>query len=188
MNYFPLDDQWELVLVFGLFWLGFYFIQAFYAELQKLLNQPPNLSWWQTDIIYQIYVKTFYDSNNDGVGDLCGVIEKIDYLKSIGVKTLWLSPIYPSDGKDGGYDITDFKKIDPAYGSMSDFEKLVEKLHVNDMHLLMDLVPNHTSNKHQWFLESSKNDSSANLYRDYYVWYPSSDKINPPNNWVRNFL
>lgn len=170
--------------MFGLFWLGFYFIQAFYAELQKLLNQPPKLSWWQTDAIYQIYVKTFFDSNNDGVGDLGGVIEKVDYLKSIGVKTVWLSPIYPSGGKDGGYDVTDFRKIDPVYGSMSDFDKLVDKLHANNMHILMDLIPNHTSNKHDWFVQSCKSESAANLYRDYYVWFPSTDQKNPPNNWV----
>ena len=170
--------------MFGMFWLGFYFIQAFYAELQKLLNKPPHLSWWQTDAIYQIYVRSFYDSNNDGVGDLGGVLDKVAYLKSIGVKTVWLSPIYPSGGKDGGYDVTDFYKIYHVYGTMADFELLVDKLHANDMHVLMDLIPNHTSDKHDWFVESCKNDAATNLYRDYYVWYPSKDKVNPPNNWV----
>lgn len=187
LNYFPLDDQWELVLVFGLFWMGFYLIQAFYAELQKLLNQPPRLSWWQTDAIYQIYVKSFLDSNGDGVGDLGGVLDKVDYLKNLGVKSVWLSPIYPSGGKDNGYDVTDFKQIDPVYGSMADFDRLVEKLHANNMHVLMDLIPNHTSSKHEWFVQSSKSDSATNLFRDYYVWFPSSDQKNPPNNWTSVF-
>jgi glycosidase len=187
LNYFPLDDQWELVFVFGLFWLGFYCMQAFYAELQKLLNQPPRLSWWQKEAIYQIYVKTFFDSNGDGVGDLGGVIEKVDYLKSLGVKTVWLSPIYPSGGKDGGYDVTDYKKIDPVYGSMEVFDKLVEKLHAADMHILMDIIPNHTSSEHEWFVKSCESESTANMYRDYYVWYKSEDKLNPPNNWKSVF-
>lgn len=135
--------------------------------------------------IYQIYVSSFYDSNGDGIGDLRGVIDKLDYIYNLGLKSIWLSPFYPSGGKDGGYDVTSFTEIDPVYGSMNDFDSLVEKVHEKGMHILVDFVPNHTSNQHHWFKESSKNNDPNNPYRDYYVWYASEDKVNPPNNWVR---
>jgi glycosidase len=102
---------------------------SFWNAVRKLLNKPPKLEWWQDGIIYHIYVKSFYDSNNDGIGDLQGIIQKLDYIKSAGFKSIWLSPIYPSGGKDGGYDVTSFVDIDPAYGTMKDFDSLVEKVH-----------------------------------------------------------
>jgi glycosidase len=149
-------------------------------------GKAPELSWWQKTIIYEIYVKSFYDSNGDGIGDLQGIIQKLEYIKSLNVKCIWLTPIYPGGGKDGGYDLTSITDIDPIYGTMKDYEELVEKLHQNNMHLIMDFVPNHTSDKHQWFKESCKNDSPDNLFRDYYVWHPSKDPTKLPNNWVFN--
>lgn len=145
----------------------------------------PRLSWWQTTIIYEIYVRSFFDSNGDGVGDLQGIIEKLEYIKSLGVDCIWLTPIYPSGGKDGGYDVTSFVDIDPLYGSWSDFDKLVKRVHQNNMHIILDFVPNHTSNQHPWFVDSCKSNDEDNPYRDYYVWHPSTDRTNPPNNWVR---
>lgn len=94
-----------------------------------MLNKPPKLEWWQTETIYQIYVKSFFDSNGDGVGDLRGIIAKLDYIESLGTKSIWLNPIYPSGGKDGGYDVTSFVDIDPVYGTMKDFDELVENVH-----------------------------------------------------------
>ena len=154
-------------------------------EINKnCFQKPPRLEWWQTEVIYEIYVPTFNDSNGDGIGDLRGIIKKLDYLKSIGANTIWLSPIYPSGGKDGGYDVTCMTDVDPAYGTMEDFDELVRKVHEKGMHILLDFIPNHTSDKHRWFEESSKNNDPNNPFRDYYVWCESEDSVNPPTNWV----
>jgi alpha-glucosidase len=182
-----ITSEWELLIVFGLFWFGFYCMQHLYRCILHLTNRPPALEWWQTDVIYQIYVKSFFDSNGDGVGDLKGVAEKLDYVKSLGASTLWLSPFNPSGGKDGGYDVTSFVDIDPIYGNSKDFDLLVEEVHKREMHLILDFVPNHTSDQHKWFKESCKSSDETNPYRDYYVWYPSKDKVNPPNNWKSCF-
>ena len=188
---FPIFDkipsEWELVLTFFLFWLGFYCIQNFYSCVKHFLNRPPALHWWQTEVIYQIYVKSFFDSNGDGVGDLRGVHEKLDHVRSLGCKSIWLSPFYPSGGKDGGYDVSSFVEVDPSLGSLKDFDELVNEVHKRNMHVLLDLVPNHTSDQHEWFQESCKSDEPSNAYRDYYVWYPSKDKSKPPNNWKSVF-
>jgi glycosidase len=182
-----ITSEWELLIIFGLFWLGFYCMQHLYRCILHFLNRPPSLEWWQTDVIYQIYVKSFYDSNGDGVGDLKGVTEKLDYVEKLGAKSIWLSPFYPSGGKDGGYDVTSFVDIDPVYGSQADFDALVAAVHKRGMHVLLDLVPNHTSDQHEWFKESSRTDSESNKYKDYYVWKVSEDKVNPPNNWKSVF-
>lgn len=178
------DDHWELLFVFGLFWIGFFFLQWSWSLLKRIRNKPPKLEWWQTDIVYEIYVPTFCDSNGDGVGDLQGIIKKLDYLKNIGANTIWLSPIYLSGGKDGGYDVKSFVELDPVYGSMDDFDELVKKVHEHGMHILLDFIPNHTSDQHRWFQESIKDNDPNNPYRDYYIWYPSEDSVNPPTNWV----
>lgn len=170
-----------------MYWLGLFFVFSFWNAYKKYQNKPPKLDWWQSGAIYQIYVKSFNDSNGDGVGDLRGIIEKLDYLKSIGVDSIWLTPFYTSGGYDGGYDVTSFVDIDPVYGSMSDFDELVEQVHLRGMHILIDFIPNHTSDQHEWFKQSSKSSSSHNPYRDYYVWYPSSDSEKPPNNWLSVF-
>src|ERR1700735_4435099 len=110
--------------------------------------------WWKTGVIYQIYPRSFQDSNADGVGDLGGIIDRIDYLADLGVKGLWLSPIYPSPMADFGYDISGYTDIDPVFGSLSEFDTLVRQMHRRDLKLIMDLVPNHTSDLHPWFRDS----------------------------------
>ena len=136
--------------------------------------------WWKNSVVYQIYPKSFNDSNGDGIGDINGIIEKLDYLKELGVNVLWISPMLESPQDDNGYDISDYRRIYKDYGTMDDYEKLLEEAHRREIKVLMDLVVNHTSDEHQWFLESKK--SKDNPYRDYYIWKnPVNGK--EPNNW-----
>jgi oligo-1,6-glucosidase len=140
--------------------------------------------WWKEGVVYQIYPRSFMDSNGDGVGDLRGICEKLDYLKSLGVDIVWLSPVFLSPNDDNGYDISDYRKIQPEFGTFSDWEQLLKGLHDRKMRLLMDLVANHTSDEHEWFVESRKSKDSP--YRDYYIWRPPSES-GEPNNWVSCF-
>ncbi len=144
-----------------------------------------NFKWWQTGIIYQIYPRSFQDSNNDGIGDIPGIINRLDYLKEIGIKAIWISPFYPSPMKDFGYDISDYKDIHPIFGTMKDFDELLSEIHKRDMKLIIDLVPNHTSDEHKWFIESKK--SEKNPYRDYYIWKNPKNNGKEPNNWLSYF-
>ena len=137
-------------------------------------------TWWKESVIYQIYPRSFNDSNGDGIGDLKGIIQKLDYLKELGVDILWISPIYKSPNDDNGYDISDYYNIMDEFGTMDDFDELLEAIHARGMKLLMDLVVNHTSDEHYWFQESRK--SKDNPYRDYYYWQPEK-----PNNWQSFF-
>jgi oligo-1,6-glucosidase len=136
-------------------------------------------TWWKEAVIYQIYPRSFKDSDGDGVGDLLGITEKLDYLKTLGIDVIWLSPIYQSPNDDNGYDISDYRAIMDEFGSMQDFDELLEGIHARGMKLLMDLVVNHTSDEHAWFKASRQ--SKDNPYRDYYIWRPQ------PNNW-RSFF
>lgn len=144
-----------------------------------------NLYWWQTGIIYQIYPRSFQDSNNDGIGDLKGIIKRLDYLKWLGIKAIWLSPVYTSPMEDFGYDISDYKGIDPIFGTIEDFEELIKEAHSRHLKVIMDFVPNHTSDKHKWFLESKS--SRDNPKRDWYLWYDALPDGSPPNNWLSVF-
>ena len=137
-------------------------------------------AWWKDSIVYQIYPRSFYDSNGDGIGDLRGIISKLDYLKMLGVDIIWLCPVYQSPNDDNGYDISDYQSIMKDFGTMDDFECLLAEIHKRNMRLIMDLVVNHTSDEHQWFIESRK--SKDNPYRDYYIWKEGKGD-NPPNNW-----
>lgn len=141
-------------------------------------------NWWKESVVYQIYPRSFKDSNGDGVGDLQGIISKLDYLQELGVDVLWLSPIYKSPNDDNGYDISDYRDIMDEFGTMSDWEQLLEDVHGRGMRLVMDLVVNHTSDEHAWFVESRS--SKDNPYRDYYVWHPGKDG-QPPSNWESVF-
>jgi len=141
--------------------------------------------WWQTGIIYQIYPRSFKDSNNDGIGDIPGIISKLDYLKDLGIKGIWVSPFYPSPMKDFGYDISDYKDVNPIFGAMKDFDKLLDEAHKRNLKILIDLVPNHTSDEHKWFIESKK--SKSNPYRDFYIWKDPKPNGEPPNNWLSWF-
>lgn len=143
------------------------------------------LLWWQKAVIYQIYPRSFRDSNNDGVGDIRGIIEKVDYLNWLGVDAIWLSPVYPSPMADFGYDISDYKAIDPVFGGITDLYELADALHKKKMKIILDLVPNHTSNMHAWFIESRS--SKTNPKRDWYIWKDADGFGGPPNNWLSVF-
>ncbi|GAA4275606.1 glycoside hydrolase family 13 protein [Aquimarina mytili] len=143
------------------------------------------LPWFKKGTIYQIYPRSFNDSNDDGIGDLRGIIEKLDYLQSLNVDILWLSPIFSSPNDDNGYDISDYCAIMPEFGTMKDFEELLQKTHDNGMKLILDLVANHCSDEHIWFEEAKK--SKDNPYRDYFHWEKPSEGGGPPNNWKSFF-
>ncbi|GIM29618.1 alpha-glucosidase [Clostridium polyendosporum] len=139
-----------------------------------------NKTWWKESIVYQIYPRSFKDSNGDGVGDLGGIIEKLDYLKELGIDVIWLSPVYKSPNDDNGYDISDYRDIMTELGTMENFDELLQKAHDKGIKIMMDLVVNHTSDEHQWFIESRK--SIDNKYRDYYIWKNELGG-QTPNNW-----
>ena len=141
-------------------------------------------TWWKESIIYQIYPRSFNDSNGDGIGDLKGITEKLDYLKDLGINVIWLSPVYQSPNDDNGYDISDYQDIMDEFGTMKDWEELLQEVHNRGMKLIMDLVVNHSSDEHAWFVESRK--SKDNHYRDYYIWRPGNDG-REPNNWESAF-
>lgn len=136
--------------------------------------------WWKEGVVYQIYPRSFKDSNGDGIGDLRGIIEKLDYLKDLGINIIWLSPVYKSPNDDNGYDISDYRNIMDEFGTQEDFNELLQEMHSRGLKLMMDLVVNHTSDEHSWFVESRK--SKSNPYRDYYIWRDGKDG-NTPNNW-----
>lgn len=147
------------------------------AGMEEIMNRK----WWKEAVIYQIYPRSFMDSNGDGIGDLQGIISRLDYLKYLGIDVIWLSPIYKSPGDDNGYDISDYQDIMDEFGTMADFDALLAAAHERGIKIVMDLVVNHTSDEHRWFVESRK--SSYNEYRDYYIWKKGKDGGTPPNNW-----
>ena len=142
--------------------------------------------WWQEGIVYQIYPRSFVDSTGDGTGDLGGVISRLDYLKWIGIDAIWLSPIYPSPMADFGYDVSDYTDIHPMFGTLEDFDELVEKAHGRGLKVILDFVPNHSSDEHPWFVESRS--SRDNPKRDWYIWEDPASDGGPPNNWVSHFV
>lgn len=143
-----------------------------------------NIEWWRDSVVYQVYPKSFNDSNNDGIGDIPGIIEKLDYLQKLGVDVIWLNPIYKSPQVDNGYDISNYREIYSKFGTMDDFEKLLSETHKRHMRLILDLVVNHTSDQHPWFKEAKK--SKENPYHDYYIWKDGDGK-KLPNNWGSSF-
>ncbi|RXT15359.1 alpha-glucosidase [Ammoniphilus sp. CFH 90114] len=143
-----------------------------------------NKTWWKESVVYQIYPRSFMDSNGDGIGDLRGIISKLDYLLDLGVDVIWICPVYKSPNADNGYDISDYYDIMNEFGTMRDWEELLEQVHNRGMKLIMDLVPNHTSDEHPWFIESRS--SKQNPKRDWYIWRPGKDG-KEPNNWESIF-
>ncbi len=139
-----------------------------------------NKTWWKEAVVYQIYPRSFCDSNGDGIGDIRGIIGKLDYLKRLGIDVIWLSPIYQSPNDDNGYDISDYRAIMQDFGTMDDFQELLEEAHKRNLRIIMDLVVNHTSDEHTWFTQSHSD--KENPYRDYYIWREGKNG-NPPNNW-----
>ena len=174
-----------------LLWAGTLAARAETAAPQPTEKQTTNLQdWWKNAVIYEIYPRSFQDSNGDGIGDLNGITQRLDYLKSLGVDAIWLTPIYPSPQVDFGYDISDYEAIDPQYGTMADFDRLVAEAKKRDIRILMDMVMNHTSDKHKWFMEARS--SKTNPYRDWYMWADgkgetATSKGEPPNNWQSDF-
>jgi len=145
-----------------------------------------NYFWWQTGVIYQIYPRSFMDSNGDGIGDLNSVIQRLDYLSdTLHVDAIWLSPIFPSPMHDFGYDVSDYCGIHPLFGTMDDFDRLLAETHRHGLRLLLDLVPNHTSDEHPWFLESRT--SRGDPKRDWYIWRDPAPDGGSPNNWSSHF-
>lgn len=157
-------------------------------SVKHLQPQEPvvkDLLWWKNCVIYQIYPRSFQDSNGDGVGDLQGIINRLDYLQELGVNAIWLSPIYPSPMVDFGYDVAEYCDIDPLFGSLETFDHLVASAHDRGLKLILDYVPNHTSSEHPWFVESRRGRNSAK--RDWYIWRDGKENGEPPNNWVSFF-
>lgn len=162
----------------------------FIDSIISILNSEPDVplmddvpvekKWWKEAVFYQIYPRSFKDSDGDGIGDLKGIIEKLDYLKELGVDAIWCSPIYDSPNDDNGYDIRNYNKIMEEFGTMKDFDKLLKEVHKRDMKLIMDLVINHSSDEHEWFVSSATDPESP--YKDYYIWR-DGDENTPPNNW-----
>ena len=168
---------------------------GFFHTLIDLLNSEPDVpkayegseitrTWWKEAVFYQIYPRSFADSNGDGIGDIGGIIKKLDYLQELGIDAIWLSPVYDSPNDDNGYDIRDYFAIMKEYGTMEDFDRLLEEVRRRDMKLIMDLVVNHTSDEHKWFKDALNNPNSK--YRDYYI-FQKSPKDMPPNNWTSFF-
>lgn len=167
----------------------------FYEALLKLVNSEQDEpaagdgriaeKWWKEAVFYQIYPRSFYDSNGDGIGDLPGIMEKLDYLKELGIDALWLSPVYDSPNDDNGYDIRDYRAIMREFGTMEDFDRLLAEVHKRGMHLIMDLVVNHTSDEHTWYRQALADRNSP--YREYYFFRDEDGSGQPPNNWVSFF-
>ena len=149
------------------------------------VNSRGASAWWQREVIYQIYPRSFQDTNGDGVGDLDGIRRRLDYLAWLGVDGLWVSPIYPSPMADFGYDVADYCDIDPLFGTLADFDRLVAEAHARGLKVILDFVPNHTSDRHPWFLESRS--SRESLKRDWYIWRDPKPDGSPPNNWLSEF-
>jgi alpha-glucosidase len=159
-------------------------------SVQPASHPASERDWWKNAVIYEIYPRSFQDSNGDGIGDLNGITQRLDYLQKLGVDAIWLTPFFPSPQADFGYDVSDYKSIDPQYGTMADFDRLVAEAGKRHIRILLDMVMNHTSDQHKWFLESRS--SRANPYRDWYMWRDGKgqtaiDKGAPPNNWQSEF-
>src|SRR6185437_8381765 len=150
---------------------------------KKIMDEETN--WPESSVIYHLYVRSFKDSNDDGIGDIQGIIDKIDYLSALGVTAVWLSPLYPSPQIDFGYDISDYKNVDPVFGSLELFDELVRIAHKRSIKIMMDYVPNHTSDQHDWFIQSKS--SKNNIKRDWYIWANQRNGGQPPNNWLSHF-
>jgi alpha-glucosidase len=154
------------------------------TQAQKKVDAEGH-QWWQHAVFYEIYPRSFADSNNDGFGDLNGITSKLDYLKKLGVDAIWISPCFPSPQVDFGYDVSDYEAIDPVYGTLSDFDRLAKEGHDHNIRIILDFVVNHTSDQHQWFLDSKSSKTAA--HRDWYIWRDGRGPNEPPNNWVSIF-
>ncbi|HXM95132.1 MAG TPA: alpha-glucosidase [Candidatus Dormibacteraeota bacterium] len=160
-------------------------LPEFSANAQQKPADTEGHQWWQHAVFYEIYPRSFADSNNDGVGDLNGIASKMDYLKNLGVDAIWITPCFPSPQVDFGYDVSDYENIDPMYGTLKDFDLLVNEGQKRNVRIILDLVVNHTSDQHKWFLDSRS--SRASAHRDWYIWRDGKGPNQPPNNWLSTF-
>jgi len=144
-----------------------------------------HLAWWQTGIIYEVYARSFQDSDGDGTGDLRGIIRRLDHFVWLGVNAIWITPVFPSPMTDFGYDVADYCAIDPLFGTLDEFDDLVREAHARGLKIILDYVPNHTSDQHPWFLESRR--CRASRTRNWYLWRDAGADGGPPNNWLSNF-
>ncbi len=167
------------------FQVCFLALLAITAQAQTKAVDPEGHPWWQHAVFYEIYPRSFADSNNDGIGDLKGITSKLDYLKSVGVDAIWITPCYPSPQVDFGYDVSDYENIDPMYGTLQDFDQLESEAKKRGIRIIMDFVINHTSDRHAWFEESRS--SRNNPKRDWYIWRDGKEAGKPPNNWISEF-
>src|SRR3954452_22471628 len=154
-------------------------------DAQPISSRRTETPWWKRGVVYQIYPRSFQDTDRDGVGDLQGIRQRLDYLAWLGVDAIWISPIYPSPMADFGYDVADYCDVDPIFGTLQEFDGLIADAHRRGLKLILDFVPNHTSDRHAWFLESRS--SRENPKRDWYLWRDPKPDGSPPNNWVSNF-
>jgi alpha-glucosidase len=162
-----------------------FLIPSVQAPAQTQSLDAEGHQWWQHAVFYEIYPRSFADSNNDGIGDLNGITSKMNYLRDLGVDAIWITPCYPSPQVDFGYDVSDYRNIDPMYGTLADFDRMVNEGKKHGVRIIMDFVPNHTSDQHPWFLDS---ESSRNApHRDWYIWRDGRGPGQPPNNWISAF-
>jgi alpha-glucosidase len=176
-----LERKW----IFSVALLFFLFITVPATYSQEKLVDAEGHQWWQHAVFYEIYPRSFADSNNDGIGDLNGIALKLDYLKELGVDAIWITPCFPSPQVDFGYDVSDYEAIDPMYGTMKDFDHLVSEAKKRNIHVILDFVVNHTSDQHKWFLDSRSSNTSE--HRDWYIWRDGKGTGQPPNNWLSTF-
>ena len=160
-------------------------VSPFFSQAQTRAVDAEGHQWWQNAVFYEIYPRSFADSNNDGLGDLKGIDSKLDYLKDLGVDAIWISPCYPSPQVDFGYDVSDYENIDPMYGTLKDFKHLARDAKKHNIRIIMDFVLNHTSPQHKWFLDSAS--SRTSRHRDWYIWRDGKAPGVPPNNWISGF-
>ena len=169
---------WLFALLFAACWAPF-------AGAQTHSNDAYGHAWWQHAVFYEVYPRSFADSNGDGIGDLNGITAKLDYLHDLGVDAIWITPCFPSPQVDFGYDVSDYEAIDPMYGTLADFDRLVAEAKRRNIRVILDFVINHTSDQHKWFLDSKSSKTSA--HRDWYIWRDGKGPGQPPNNWLSTF-
>ncbi|MGA2421480.1 MAG: alpha-amylase family glycosyl hydrolase, partial [Candidatus Acidiferrum sp.] len=159
------------------------------ASSARAQQKPPvdaeGHQWWQHAVFYEIYPRSFADSDNNGIGDLKGITQRLDYLKQLGIDAIWITPCFPSPQVDFGYDVSDYDAIDPMYGTLADFDKLVADGKKHNIKVILDFVVNHTSDKHKWFIDSKSAKTAG--HRDWYIWRDGKSPNDPPNNWLSTF-
>src|SRR2546421_4715232 len=160
-------------------------INARHARVNHKAKHSGQAPWWQHAVFYEIYPRSFKDSNGDGIGDLNGITSKLDYLANLGIDAIWITPFYPSPQVDFGYDVSDYENIDPQYGRLADFDRLVSEGQKRGIRVIMDFVMNHTSDRHPWFVDSRSSKTAAK--RDWYMWRDGKGPGQPPNNWIATF-